>query len=389
MAGVAPVSVGILGVTGSIGTQALDVIRAFPDRFRLVAVSGHTNSLGLAAIANEFRPERVAVGSVDQVAIIRKHMDYDPVIEVGESGLVALATHPMDQLVVAIVGTAALPAVVAAIPHVPHIALANKEVLVAAGSRIMAMVRAHGTRLIPVDSEHSAVFQCLAAVDFNRDRIHHMTLTASGGPFWGRDPHTFDTITPAEALRHPNWDMGSKISVDSATMVNKGLEVIEAHHLFDMAWDRIRVVVHPQSIVHACIETVDGAILAHMGRPDMRYPIQYAMTYPERWATPFKQDGLTALSGLEFFEPDRDAFPWLDLAICCGKAGGVMPIVFNAANEVAVPLFLNGQVSFMGMYDTIRRILDAYAAETVVTIADIIELDKRVKNHVTIRNSLV
>ena len=222
---------------------------------------------------------------------------------------------------------------------VPHIAIANKEVLVAAGTIVMDMVRENDTRLIPVDSEHSALFQCLAAVDFDYDKVKHVTLTASGGPFWQRDPNTFNEITKADALKHPNWEMGAKITIDSATMMNKGLEIIEAHHLFDIAYDDIHVVVHPKSIVHAFIETVDGAILAHLGRPDMRYPIQYALTYPDRYNTPFKQAHLTELSGLEFFEPNHQAFPLLSLAIDCGRQGGVFPIVFNAANEVACAFF--------------------------------------------------
>ena len=187
----------------------------------------------------------------------------------------------------------------------------------------MEMVKEYGTHLIPVDSEHSALFQCLSAVDFNYNHVKKMTLTASGGPFWERDPETFNLITPKDALRHPNWDMGAKISIDSATMMNKGLEIIEAHYLFDLPYDKIDAVVHPKSIVHAFVETIDGAIFAHMGRPDMRYPIQYAMSYPDRFKTPFDQSSLTDLSGLEFFEPDFKVFPLLKLAIDCGEKGGV------------------------------------------------------------------
>ena len=290
----------ILGSTGSIGTQALDVIRAFPDFFELKGISGFSNMDLLAKQVNEFKPSYVAVSTDNKRRELQDQLAYSPTIFVGDSGLLELVDVGMDMLLVAIVGTAALSPVVAAISKVKHIAIANKEVLVAAGEIIMGMVKAHNTRLIPVDSEHSALFQCLAAVDFNLDMVKHVTLTASGGPFFDRDPATFDTITPQDALKHPNWDMGAKISIDSATMMNKGLEVIEAHHLFGLDFDDIHVVVHPRSIVHAFVETIDGAILSHMGRPDMRYPIQYAMTYPDRMATPFDQDSLTQLSDGRF-----------------------------------------------------------------------------------------
>ncbi|MEK9727069.1 MAG: 1-deoxy-D-xylulose-5-phosphate reductoisomerase, partial [Candidatus Margulisiibacteriota bacterium] len=322
----------ILGVTGSIGTQALDVIRAFPDQFNLKGMSGYSNINLMAKIAMEFRPEFIVVSDDVRKHDLIRQLTYDPIVFVGETGLIELMDESMDLLLVAIVGTAALPPVVAAIPKVNHIAIANKEVLVAAGEIIMQMVQQYNVKLIPVDSEHSALFQCLAAVDFNYEHVGHVTLTASGGPFWQRDPSTFSSISPQDALKHPNWDMGAKISIDSATMMNKGLEVIEAHHLFGLSFDDIHVVIHPKSIVHAFVETVDGAIFSHMGRPDMRYPIQYAMTYPDRWETPFLQSHLTALSGLEFFEPDMTVFPLLKLAIECGKKGGVFPIIFNAAN---------------------------------------------------------
>ena len=315
----APRDVVVLGVTGSIGTQAVDVIRAFPDSFNLKGMSGYSNVTIMTSIANEFKPDFIAVPTIDIKEKLLAGLTYTPTIFIGEEGLLALVDVPMAILLVAIVGTAALPPVVAAIPKVQHIAIANKEVLVAAGTIVMDMVRQSGTRLIPVDSEHSALFQCLAAVDFDDAKVKHVTLTASGGPFWQRDPNTFNAITKADALKHPNWDMGAKITIDSATMMNKGLEIIEAHHLFDIAYDDIHVVVHPKSIVHAFVETVDGAILAHMGRPDMRYPIQYALTYPDRFQTPFEQTHLTQLSGLEFFEPNHHAFPLLSLAIDCGR----------------------------------------------------------------------
>lgn len=371
----------ILGSTGSIGTQALDVVRAFPKAFHVQGLTGHHNIQRLAHQANEFKPSYLVVPSEEKKSELLPLLTYVPDILVGETGLVQLMDVPMDMLLVAIVGTAALPPVVAAIPKVPHIAIANKEVLVAAGSIIMDLVSKHQICFVPVDSEHSALFQCLAAVDFNSESVKHVTLTASGGPFWHRDPKTFSSISPEDALKHPNWDMGAKISIDSATMMNKGLEVIEAHHLFGLSYDDIHVVVHPKSIVHAFVETVDGAILAHMGRPDMRYPIQYAMTYPNRFKTPFHQASLTQLSGLEFFDPNREAFPLLDLAIECGRQGGVAPVVFNAANEVAVHRFLNGEISYLGIHSTILDLLDYFSSSVAFTIEDIIHLDQRVKSH--------
>ena len=236
--------------------------------------------------------------------------------------------------------------------------------------------------MIPVDSEHSALFQCLAAVDFNYDFVKNITLTASGGPFWNRDPETFSLITPKDALKHPNWDMGAKISIDSATMMNKGLEVIEAHHLFGISFNHIDVVIHPKSIIHSFIETIDGAIFAHLGRPDMRYPIQYALTYPNRFESPWQQAKLTELSGLEFFEPNYNAFPLLKLAYDCGREGGVAPIILNAANESVVDLFLKERISFTDIPIHINQMLDQFSNENVTTIDDIIALDDRVKQSV-------
>ena len=367
----------ILGSTGSIGTQALDVIRAFPKNFKLMGITGHSNMKLLSDQANEFKPPFLVVPSETKKNEL--NLLYSPTIFIGDEGLLNLVTQPMHILLVAVVGTAALAPVVSAIPHVSHIAIANKEVLVAAGDIIMAMVKAHNTKLIPVDSEHSALFQCLAAVDFDSSVIRKITLTASGGPFWERNPSTFDSITPKDALKHPNWDMGAKISIDSATMMNKGLEVIEAHHLFGIDFDHIDVVVHPKSIVHAFIETIDGAIISHLGRPDMRYPIQYALTYPERFETPFPQHHLTELSGLEFFKPNREAFPLLDLAISCGRRGGVSPIIFNAANEVAVDLFLKEQISFTAIHTYILNALDRFGHLKADSIDDVIALDQEVK----------
>ena len=372
-------SVVVLGSTGSIGTQALEIIQAFPDLFELTGMSCFSNIDLFARQVSQFKPNYVSVSSEAQKVQLLNMISYQPTVFVGEKGLIDLVQVDLDILLVAIVGTAALPPVVEAISRVSHIAIANKEVLVAAGEIIMGLVKKYQTTLIPVDSEHSALFQCLAAVDFDYDMIKRLTLTASGGPFWDRDPATFSNIQPKDALKHPNWDMGAKISIDSATMANKGLEVIEAHYLFDMAYDDIDVVIHPKSIVHSFVETIDGAIFAHMGRPDMRYPIQYAMTYPKRLQTPWPQASLTELSGLEFYAPKDDVFPLLKLAYECGRQGGCAPLVFNAANECVVERFLKGNVDFVDISRLIQDMLDQFSNETVHSIEDVILLDQRVK----------
>ncbi len=372
----------ILGSTGSIGTQALDVIRAFPQDFSLQGISAYSNLTTLIDQVNEFKPPFVCVSTPDQQQQLLQYIDYKPTIFVGEPGLVELATVSMDVLLVAIVGTAALAPVVAALSVVSHIAIANKEVLVSAGQIIMELVQKHNTTLIPVDSEHSALFQCLAAVDHQLDHVKKLTLTASGGPFLNRDPNTFDHILPKDALKHPNWDMGAKITIDSATMANKGLEVIEAHYLFGTPYDDIDVVVHPKSIVHSFVETIDGAIFAHLGQPDMRYPIQYAMTYPNRFHTPWQQASICDLTGLEFLTPNHEVFPMLDLAYQCGRNGGVAPLVFNAANESAVASFLNGSIGYLDIFNTVNHTLSQFLSESVMSIDDIIELDRRVKQSV-------
>lgn len=369
----------VLGATGSIGTQTMDVIRAFPDHFSLSGMSGYSNIDGLIRHANEFTPPVICVPSDDAKHRLLAEISYKPTICVGDQGLIDLVQVDMDILVVAIVGTVALKPVIAAIPSVPHIAIANKEVLVTAGDTIMSMVNEYHCQLVPVDSEHSALFQCMAAVN-DRASIRHLTLTASGGPFLTRDLSTFSDITPVDALKHPNWDMGSKISIDSATMMNKGLEVIEAHFLFQLPYSQLDVSVHPNSIVHGLVETIDGAIFAHLGQPDMRYPIQYAMTYPNRKPTPWPQPKISELSGLHFYDPDPTRFPLLSLAYECGERGGVAPLVLNAANEAAVAEFLKGRIKFTDIHTHITKQLSKFSDESVYTVDDIVELDRRVKS---------
>lgn len=372
----------ILGSTGSIGTQALEIVNAFPDYFSLVGISCFSNIDLFIEQVNLFKPKFVSLANENQKEQLLKAINYTPEVFLGSGGLVDLVNVDTDILLVAIVGTAALAPVVAGIKQGLHIAIANKEVLVAAGPIIMELVEIHKARLIPVDSEHSSLFQCLAAVDFDYNVVKHITLTASGGPFWKRDPNSFHSITPKDALNHPNWDMGAKITIDSATMMNKGLEIIEAHYLFGIDYDRIQVVIHPKSIVHSFVETIDGAIFAHLGRPDMRYPIQYAMTYPDRFTSPWDQAKLTDLSGLEFFEPNFEAFPLLKLAYDCGSAGGVAPIILNAANEVVVYEFLKERIKFTDIPTYIYQMIEKFSDHTVSTIEDIISLDLLVKEAV-------
>ncbi|NBC19072.1 MAG: 1-deoxy-D-xylulose-5-phosphate reductoisomerase [Bacteroidetes bacterium] len=342
----APRGLCILGSTGSIGTQTLDIVRLFPERFRVRALTAGSNADMLIEQARTFAPDCVVLADTSQLHVVEDALR-DTGIEVlgGEDGLCAAATwEGVETVVAAVVGFAGLSPVLAAVRTGATVALANKETLVVAGALVNAQARAHGSTLIPVDSEHSAIFQCL--VGEHPDAVESLTLTASGGPFRTRPRETFDRITPAEALDHPNWSMGAKITIDSATMMNKGLEVIEAHWLFDLAADAIDVLVHPQSIVHSLVTFVDGSTKAQLGVPDMKVPIQYALTYPDRWPAPHERLDWSTLSQLDFELPDLEKFPCLRLAYEALEAGGTAPAVLNAANEEAVRLFLEEQIRF-------------------------------------------
>ncbi|MGI6038194.1 MAG: 1-deoxy-D-xylulose-5-phosphate reductoisomerase [Limnochordia bacterium] len=347
----------ILGATGSIGTQTLDIIRSYPDQFQVVALTARSNVELLARQALEFRPRMLAVESPAGAERLRQLVGDDFQILTGPQGLIEAATHEEAHMVItALVGAVGILPTLAAIEAGKDIGLANKETLVAAGSLTMEKARQRGVQILPIDSEHSAIFQCLQG----QDKLTRIILTASGGPFRNYRQEQLEAVTPQAALQHPNWDMGGKITIDSATLMNKGLEVIEAHWLFGLDYDQIDVVIHPQSIVHSLIELGDGSVLAQLGWPDMRIPIQYALTYPQRWPTQLKPLSLTKIGTLEFAPPNRELFPCLDLAYAAGRAGGSLPAVMNAANEEAVTAFLAAKIPFTAIPRIIRAVMDKH-----------------------------
>ena len=371
----APRNLVLLGSTGSIGTQTLDVVRLFPDRFRVRALTAHANAALLLEQARAFRPELVVIGDEAQAASLEKELrGTDVRVACGEEGLCeAAALEGADVVVAAVVGVAGLAPVVAAIRAGKTVALANKETLVVGGALVCGLVERHGARLVPVDSEHSAIFQCL--VGEPPESVERLILTASGGPFRTRDPATFADVTPEEALNHPNWSMGAKITIDSATMMNKGLEVIEARWLFGIGADRIEVLVHPQSIIHSMVTFQDGSTKAQLGVPDMKVPIQYALSYPERWAAPHERIDWATLRCLDFEPPDPDVFPCLRLAYEALERGGTAPAVLNAANEAAVALFLDGAIGFTDVPRLIENALGALARTSAPTLEALREAD--------------
>ena len=356
----------ILGCTGSIGQSAIDVVRAHPTRLCVVALAGGENVDRLAGQVEDHRPDVVAMRTGEAAARLRS-LCPGVRVETGESGLLAVATHPdADIVICASSGTAALDAVLAAIEAGKTIALANKEVLVMAGELVMAAARRRGVAILPVDSEHNAIHQCLHGR--RPEEVRRLILTASGGPFRGWSADALDAVDPGRALQHPTWQMGRKITIDSATLMNKGLEVIEARWLFDVEADRIDVLVHPQSIVHSMVELNDGSVIAQLGVTDMRLPIQYACSYPERWDAALPSLDLVRAGRLDFCAPDHDRFPCLGLAYRALRAGGTMPTVLNAANEVAVEAFLAEKLGFTGIPQVIARTLDEHEPETLTSL---------------------
>ena len=348
----------ILGSTGSIGTQTLDVVRDLPEMFRVAVLAANTGDKKLEAQIDEFRPELAVLADESAAARLKARYKGTTKILGGEDGLVAAAVFPaVDMVVTSLMGFAGLAPTLAAIRAGKNIALANKETLVAAGELVRREASAHGTAILPVDSEHSALFQCLQGE--KREAVESLILTASGGPFRGRRKEALAGVSIGDCLKHPTWSMGRKITVDSATLVNKGLEVIEAHWLYDMPYDKIKVVIHPQSIVHSMVAFQDGAVMAQLGVPDMRLPIQYALTYPERMASTLARLDFARLGALTFEEPDMKTFRGLAIAIEAGRAGGTAPCVMNAANEIAVAAFLDGSIGFLDIYDIIEQALSA------------------------------
>ncbi len=368
----------VLGSTGSIGTSTLDVVEGYPERFQVVALAARANLDRLEAQVRRHGPRLVSVGSEAGARELRRRLGRTATEVVwGTAGLLQAADTGADLVVSAIVGADGLLPTMRAVTAGTDVALANKESLVMAGHLLTAEARARGTRILPVDSEHSAIFQCLAGNATGG--VRRIVLTASGGPFRTRSRSAMASITPEEALQHPNWSMGKKITIDSATLMNKGLEVIEAHWLFGLAVDRVDVIIHPQSIIHSLVEYVDGSILAQLGVPDMRVPIQYALTYPERQANMVPRLTLEQLTGLTFEAVDREKFPCLDLAYEAMLAGGSSPAVLNAANEVAVHRFLSRRIGFDEIPTLIRKALDAHPRRAVGCVEDVLEVDREVR----------
>jgi len=347
----------ILGSTGSIGQSTLDVVRAHPDKLKVVGLAAGSNERRLREQAAEFGAAITALAS-----------------ETGREGLISVATHPdVDIVICASSGTDALEAVLAAIDAGKRIALANKEVLVMAGALVTAAARARGVAILPVDSEHNAIHQCLHGR--RREEIRRIILTASGGPFREMSAGAIANVKPQDALRHPTWRMGRKITIDSATLMNKGLEVIEAHWLFDLPSDRIDVVIHPQSIVHSMVELNDGSIMAQLGGADMRLPIQYACSYPDRWDAPVARLDLTAIGRLDFHAPDLERFPCLRLAYRALESGPSQAIVLNASNEIAVASYLEEKISFTSIPRVIEQTMDAHTVVAAGTLEAVREID--------------
>ncbi len=365
--------IALLGATGSIGTSTLDVIAHHPDEMTVVALAAGGNVELLERLARRFRPEAVCIGDPAKAGVLRDNLGPEVAVLTGDDGLQACACWPTaDTVVNAVMGARGLAPTYAAALAGKRVCLANKEALVAGGELVMAAVRRHGAVLLPIDSEHSAIFQCLAGSAAPATRLY---LTASGGPFRTMPAADLETVTPEAALRHPTWNMGGKITIDSATLMNKGLEVIEAHWLFGMDWEQIQVVVHPQSVIHSLVEFVDGAILAQLGAADMRLPIQVALLHPRRLPSPARRLDLLELGSLSFTAPDTRRFPCLDLAYAAGRAGGTMPAVMNAANEVAVQQFLERKLSFPAIPKLVAACMDACAVTDATDIHAVLAAD--------------
>ncbi len=374
-------NIAILGSTGSIGRSSLEVIAACPDRFRLTYLTGHRNIELLQEQVRRFKPRAVVVREEGNAALLRRRVNGSTEVLTGEEGLQEIVGRDdVDMVISSLVGFAGLKPTLWALEAGKDIALANKETLVTGGEIIMKKVRKHHVHLLPVDSEHSAILQCLQGE--NPDSVSRLILTASGGPFLHTDRRKFPSITRAQALAHPTWKMGSKVTIDSATLMNKGLEVIEAYWLFGLPPEKIDVVVHPQSVIHSMVDFVDGSIKAQLGIPDMKIPIQYALTYPERFPASYGKVDFAALGQMTFFEPDREKFRCLGLAYQALKMGGTAPAVLNAANEVAVGLFLEGKLPFSSIPDVIDQALCNHKVVPHLRLEDIIRADTETRESV-------
>jgi 1-deoxy-D-xylulose-5-phosphate reductoisomerase len=367
--------IAILGATGSIGKSTLDLIERDPDRFEVTAVTAATNVETLADIARRTRARLAVIADEQRRDELQARLAGTGCqVAAGEEGMVEAATGDAELVIAAIVGCAGLRPTMAAVEAGRTVALANKEALVTAGALMTDAAAASGATLLPVDSEHNAIFQCLAGS--RKEDVSKIVLTASGGPFRTASAETVATATPAQAVAHPNWSMGAKISVDSATLMNKGLELIEAHYLFGLPSDQLEIVIHPQSVIHSMVEFIDGSVLAQLGSPDMRIPIAFALAWPARMVTPAQKLDLTMIARLDFETPDLQRFPALGLARDALEAGGAAPIVLNAANEVAVGSFLAGDIRFPEIVRLVRDTLNESKFDIPRAIGDVLEIDR-------------
>ena len=375
---VQPKSVSILGSTGSIGCNTIDLITRSREAFRLEALSANNNVDLLAAQARDLNARLAVIANPDLYRDLKDSLSGSGIeVAAGSEALTEAAARPTDWVMAAIVGAAGLAPTLEAIRRGATVGLANKECLVSAGEIFMNEVEHHGATLVPVDSEHSAIFQVF---EFDQaDKVERIILTASGGPFRTLDKDSMARVTPEQAVVHPNWDMGAKISVDSATMMNKGLELIEAYHIFPIDEPQIEILVHPQSVIHSMVEYVDASVLAQLGTPDMRTPIAYAMAWPERMAAPSPRLSLAEIGSLTFEMPNLDRFPALRLAREALRAGGSAPITLNAANEIAVHQFLTGQLGFLEISETVEKTLEATPVSSIHTLEDVMQADEEAR----------
>lgn len=376
----------LLGSTGSIGTQTLTIVAQYPDQFQIVGLAAGRNVERLAAQTRQFRPEIVAIADSAELPTLKAaiaDLDPQPILVAGKAGMAEVAGYGAAETVVTgIVGCAGLLPTIAAIEAGKNIALANKETLIAGGPVVLPLVQKHGVKLLPADSEHSAIFQCLQGVPSGG--LRRILLTASGGAFRDWPVEKLAEVTVADALKHPNWSMGRKITVDSATLMNKGLEVIEAHYLFDLDYDQIEIVIHPQSIIHSLIELQDTSVLAQLGWPDMRLPLLYALSWPERLYTNWEPLDLVKAGTFTFQAPDHAKYPCMQLAYAVGRAGGAMPAVLNAANEQAVELFLESEIRFLDIPRLIETVCDRFQSynRSDPSLDDIIAADQWARQEV-------
>ena len=374
-------NVSVLGSTGSIGKQTLEVAAANPDKIKIRALAAHTSDVLLEEQINIFQPDIAALSDEAAAERLKKRYTGKTKILAGEAGLLEVATFSeVDTVLASMVGYAGLRPTLAAIEHGKDIALANKETLVAAGSIVMSAVAEHNVTLLPVDSEHSAIFQALAGG--KHQEVKRLLITASGGPFRGKKIEDLKNVSVKQCLSHPTWKMGRKITIDSASLMNKGLEVIEAKQLYNVDYDKIQVVVHPQSIIHSMVQYVDGSVIAQLGSTDMRLPIQYALTYPERMVCPAEKLDFWQMKDLTFEKPDTDTFRGLALAYEAGKIGGSMPCVMNATNEIAVEAFLNEKISFLDIYDIIEEAMQSHITLIEPELEDLFEIDSNIRKQV-------